>query len=171
MRKIEQGKYELFTTKKDAIDKFMQMQGVCIEEISGEKPILFYCTKKGKIAINSPPGTQFERTISTNLFAQIIEHDGKTYITYYTAYSKFHSIFKVVTFVYLIVMAIVAIILTVVNASMNEILLIFLVLSLLFFIFQLYNSAKEQKNSPKDSKILIKELEKRVEAVNLWDKN
>ena len=28
----------------------------------------------------------------------------------------------------------------------------------------------EQINSPNDSKIMIKELQKRVEAVNLWDK-
>ena len=38
---------------------------------------------------------------------------------------------------------------------------IVLVFCLLFFVFQLFNSAKEQKNSPKDSKIMIKELQKR----------
>ena len=34
MKKIEQGEFEIFTTKADAIDKFMQMQGVCREELS-----------------------------------------------------------------------------------------------------------------------------------------
>ena len=49
MKKINQGKYEVFTTKEDAIDKFMQMQGVCREKISGDNLIEFYCQKNGKI--------------------------------------------------------------------------------------------------------------------------
>ena len=54
MKKISQGKYELFTTKADAIDKFMQMQGVCREELSSDKQIEFYCSKKGKVTITNP---------------------------------------------------------------------------------------------------------------------
>ena len=70
---IEQGKFEIFTTKADAIDKFMQMQGVCREELSSENLIEFYCSKKGKIAITNPPKKHIEHTNSTNLFAEIIE--------------------------------------------------------------------------------------------------
>ena len=29
MKKIAQGKFEIFATKRDAIDRFMQLQGVC----------------------------------------------------------------------------------------------------------------------------------------------
>ena len=42
MKKISQGEFEVFTTKADAIDKLMQMQGVCREEISGENAIELY---------------------------------------------------------------------------------------------------------------------------------
>ena len=45
-----------------------------------------------------------------------------------------------------------------------------LAFGLISFGIKLFYSTKEEKNSPKDSAVLIKELEKRVEAVNLWDK-
>jgi len=45
-----------------------------------------------------------------------------------------------------------------------------LLLGVLLFGYNLLVNTKEETNSPKDSEILIKELEKRVEAVNLWDK-
>ena len=169
MKKIEQGKFEIFTTKADAIDKFMQMQGVCREELSSENLIEFYCSKKGKIAITNPPKKHIEHTNSTNLFAEIIEEDGKTYVTYFTVYSHFNNVLKFISLIMLIVMAIIAIVLAVANVD-KTVSPIVLVFCLLFFVFQLFNSAKEQKNSPKDSKIMIKELQKRVEAVNLWDK-
>ena len=78
MKKISQGKFEICTTKADAIDKFMQMQGVCREELSSENLIEFCCSKKGKISITNPPKKHIEHTNSTNLFAEIIEEDGKT---------------------------------------------------------------------------------------------
>ncbi len=169
MKKITQGKLEIFTSKADAIDKFMQMQGVCREELSNENLIEFHCSKKGKIAITNPPKKHIEHTNSTSLYAEIIEQDGKTYITYYTVYSHFNNVLKIISLIMLIVMAILAIVLAVSNVdkTVSPIVLIF---CLLFFVYQLFNNAKEQKYSPNDSKIMINELEKRVDAVNLWDK-
>ena len=169
MKKIEQGKFEIFTTKADAIDKFMQMQGVCREELSSENLIEFYCSKKGKITITNPPKRHIEHTNSTNLFAEIIEEDGKTYVTYFTVYSHFNNVLKFISLIMSIAMAIIAIVLAVANIGITASPII-LGFCLLIFVFQLFYSAKEQKNSPKDSKIMIKELQKRVEAVNLWDK-
>ena len=63
MKKISQGQFEIRTTKVDAIDKFIQMQGVCREKINGENPIEFYCSKKGKIIITNPPTTQHPGTV------------------------------------------------------------------------------------------------------------
>ena len=169
MKKISQGQFEIRTTKADAIDKFMQMQGVCREELSGDNSIEFYCSKKGKIAITNPPRTHIEYKNSTNLFAEIIEEDGKTYVTYYTVYSPFNNVLKFISLIMSIAMAIIAIVLAVANVGKTASPII-LGFCLLIFVFQLFNSAKEQKNSPKDSEIMIKELQKRVEAVNLWDK-
>ena len=169
MKKIEQGKFEIFTTKADAIDKFMQMQRVCREELSSENLIEFNCSKKGKIAITNPPRKHIKNKNSTNLFAEIIEEDGKTYVTYFTVYSHFNNVLKFTSLIMLIAMAIIAVVLAVANVD-KTISPIVLVFCLLFFVFQLFNSAKEQNNSPKDSEIMIKELQKRVEAINLWDK-
>lgn len=170
MKKINQGEYEVLTTKEDAIDKFMQMQGVCREQISEEKRIQFYCSKKGKIVITNPPrGNSTSRLLntknSTNLYAEVIEKDDKTYITFYTAFNKFNNVIKLIFLTMNIIIAIFAIVSADKTASP-----IILLLCLAFFVFMLYNASNEKNNSPTDSEILIKELEKRINAVNLWDK-
>lgn len=169
MKKISQGKYEIFTTKEDAIDKFMQMQGVCRGEISGENPIKFYCSKKGEISITDPPTRHVENTNSTSLFAEVIEQDGKTYAAYYTVFSKFSNVLKLILLAIDIIVVVFAIIFAIKSADKTASLIVF-VLGLVFFISQLFTSTQEGKNSPNDSEILVKELEKRVDAVNLWDK-
>lgn len=168
MKKISQGKFEIHTTKADAIDKFMQMQGICREEISGENSIEFYCSKKGKISITNPPKKYVENTNATNLLAEIIEQDGKIYATYYTTFSKSSNVLKLIFLAIDIIMIILAIIFAI--SVDKKVSIIVLVLGLVFFVFQLFTTIKEKNNSPKDSEILIKELEKRVEAVNLWEK-
>ena len=169
MKKISQGKYEVFTSKADAIDKFMQMQGICREELSNEKLIEFYCSKKGEITITNPPTRRVENYNSTILFAEILEEGGKTYIAYHTVFSKSNTIAKSFSYAMSIIAAIVAIIFAIIAANKTAPLIV-LVFGLAFFVFQLFTTSKEEENSPKDSEILIKELEKRVEAVNLWDK-
>ena len=169
MKKINQGKYEVFTTKEDAIDKFMQMQGICREKISGDNLIEFYCQKNGKIIITNPPTKHIENDNSTNLFAEISEQDGKTYISYYTAFSKSSNVSKMIFISIYLLMAVFAIVFTIISKAEIYYLPI-LICSLIFFGIKLFASTKEEKASPADSEILIKELEKRVEAVNKWDK-
>ena len=94
MKKISQGEYEIFTTKEDAIYKFMQMQGLCREELNGEKAIEFCCSKKGKISITNPSQRDIEYTNSTKLFAEILERDVNTYVTYYTMFSIFRNVYN-----------------------------------------------------------------------------
>lgn len=159
MKKISQGKYELFTTKEDAINKFMQMQGVCREEISGDHLIEFYCSKKGKITITNPPTKHIENDNSTNLFAEILEQDDKTYVTYYTEFSKSNNVLKMIFIVIYLLMAIFAIVLTIISEYKTYYLPV-LFLGLLLFSFKLFSTTKEKKNSPKDSEILITELKK-----------
>ena len=169
MSKISQGKYKLFTTKADAIDKFMQLQGVCREELSNDYLIQFYCSKKGKISITNPPKRDFENESSTSLFAEIIEQDGKTYISYYTAFSKSHNILKKIFIVIYLLMAIFAIAVAIIGKVKTYYLPI-LIFGVASFSIKLFAGTKEKKNSLKDSETLINELEKRVEAVNRWDK-
>lgn len=167
MKKISQGKYEIFTTKEDAIDKFMQLQGLCTEEISGEKQIVFTCFKKGKISITNSSRRRDDS--STNLYGEVVRQDGKTYVTYYTAFSKFNNVVNYIFIITSIISTILAILFTV-KYKFNIYLIMFLLMILAAWFSSLINNSKEKKNSPKDSEILIKELEKRVVAVNQWDK-
>lgn len=170
MTKIDQGKFEVFTTKQDAIAKFMKLQGVCRERINGNEDLIeFYCLKNGKIVISNPPTRSISGENSTDLFAEVVSQDGKTYVTYYTAFSKSNQVTK---FIFLIISAIIAVFIAVFAIMSEDKKAPFLILALYiaFFISQLINTLKEEKSSPKDSEILIKELENKVEAVNLWDK-
>ena len=169
MKKIIQGEFEVFTTKADAIDKLMQMQGICREEISGENAIQFYCLKNGKITITNPPTRRVENDNSTILFGRVIEKDGKTYVTYYTAFSKSNNVTKLILLLMDFLMAAISIMFVVLSKTQMYYLPI-LILALPLFSFKFFVWTKEQKNSKTDSEILIKELEKRVEAVNYSDK-
>ncbi len=157
------------TTKIDAIDKFMQIQGLCREEIDGYQRIEFYCNKKGKITVTNPPSRHIENTFSTSLYGEVIEQDGKTYVTYYTVYSHCNNILKIISLVMLTVMSIFAVISAVADIGEKAPYFIFIFCCALS-VFQLIQTLKEKKNAPRDSKIMEEELEKRVEAVNLWDK-
>ena len=50
VKKIKQGKLEVFASKNDTIDRLMQLQGLCkdIKDSNGGL-IDFYCNKNGKI--------------------------------------------------------------------------------------------------------------------------
>jgi len=169
MKKISKGKFEISATKTNAIDKFMQMQGLCREEINGDQRIEFYCTKKGKITVTNPPSRHIEHTYSTALYGEVIEQDGKTYVAYYTVYSHYNNVLKIISLVMLTVMSVFAIVSTVADFGKKAPYIIF-VLCCALFIFQLINTLKEKKNSPRDSEIMVRELKNRVDAVNLWDK-
>ena len=171
MPKIKQGKYEVLTTKEDAINKFMQLQGVCREKISEENPINFYCSEKGKIVITNPSSNRIRTDggNATNLFAEVLEEDGKTYVNYYTEFSKANNILKLIFLVIYSLMSIFAIVLAI-KLDYKMYYIPILALAILFYGIELFATTKEKKNSPKDSEILIKVLENRVEAVNLWDK-
>lgn len=172
MKKIRQGKFEVFTTREDAIDKLMQLQGICTEELDNEQPIEFYCSKNGKIIISNPPRRLDDGgfyTNSTELFAEVITEGSKTFVTYYTKFSKFDNVSKLIYFAFRILTCIIAIIIAVIS-KLNPIKIILLFLCLASFFFWSSTFSKEKINSTNDSDIMIKELEKRVNAVNLWDK-
>lgn len=168
MKIISQGQFEIFTTKADSIRKFKQLQGICREELGDGKRIEFRCSKKGKISITNPPTKRVNKENATELFAEIIERDGKTYVTYYTAYSYFTKVMKIISFIILIAFSILAIILAITGID-RTVSPIVLIIYLIFFASQMVGVGDEQQNSPVDSEIMIKELERRVKAVNRWD--
>ena len=169
MKKISQGKYEIFATKAEAIRRFRQLQGVCMEKYSNETVIEFYCFKNGKMMITDPPSRTIGNECSTHLSAKILEQDGKTYVSYYTAYSQSNHALKWIAFVIFLLMIVYSFAHTVIGENKTyylPILAVFLILCGRY----LFDTTAEKTDSTKDSELLIKELEKRVEAVNLWDK-
>lgn len=166
MKKLNQGKYEIFTTKTDAIDKLMQMQGVCRERVCEDEHLIqFYCSKKGKITIANPPSKHERNWNSTELWGEVIEQEGKTFVTFYTSYSTYNNFYKLFTTILDIIIAILAIVF-----SQGIFALVIMLFCFAFLAYELSIIEKEKRNSPKDSEILIKELEKRIDAVNKWDK-
>ena len=141
----------------------MQLTGVCREEISDDKPIEFYCTKTGKIAISNPPTTLVTREISTKLFGKIIERDEKTFVTFQIMYSSANNFIK---FIYSTLMLISTLLAFFIDKTAMRVALIF---SFLLFGSLLISATEEKNNSPFDSELLIKELEKRVNAINNWN--
>ena len=138
MKKIAQGKFEIFATKRDAIDRFMQLQGVCRENISGEKAIQFNCTSKGEIFITNPPTRRVEKLISIYLNADIIEQDGKTYVSYYTRFSKFSNVLKLISQILILIGTIFAFISGYKTARFINLLFT------LFVVYEIYIGAKKK---------------------------
>lgn len=163
MKKIAQGEFEIHTTKKDAINKFMQLTGVCREEVSDDKPIEFYCTKTGKIAISNPPTTLVTREISAKLFGKIIERDEKTFVTFQIMYSSANNVIKII---YSTLMLISTLLAFFIDKTAMRVALIF---SFLLFGGLLFSATKEKNNLTFDSEMLIKEPEKWVNAINSWN--
>lgn len=141
----------------------MQLTGVCREEISDDKPIEFYCTKTGKIVISNPPTTLVTREISAKLFGKIIERDEKTFVTFQIMYSSANNFIKII---YSTLMLISTLLAFFIDKTAMRVALIF---SFLFFGSLLISATEEKNNSPFDSELLIKELEKRVNAINNWN--
>ena len=169
MKKMDEGKFEIFTTRDDAIDKFLQLQGRCRSEINREYRVEFMCTEKGKILIHVP-GRKSGTACSTELRGEIIEQDGKTFVTYYTRFDKADNVFNII---YLAVLMVITIAYLVFNFAIEGsigIPPVALVVIFALFVYTLFSTFRGKRYAPDDSLILIKELEKRVEAVNLWDK-
>ena len=169
MSKIEQGRYEISTTKADAINKFKQMEGYCRQKISGDNAISFYCTKKGRIVITKPQSRNVSDENSTTLFADIVEMDGRTYLDYYTEYDKTYNIFNFIIIIISIIFIAFSIIFFV--DKPNDIYYIYIGCGALITLgYELFICFNQKKYSPNDSKKLIEALEERINAVNNWEK-
>lgn len=168
MKKIEQGKIEVFTSKVDAIDKLMQMQGVCQEKSIDDRRIEFSCKKDGKINICFPQGRRENRygksKLMTKLNGKVIMQDNKTYITYYTAIDRF----DIFTRLFILAIAIVVCLLCFVFVADKIKVLIATIICVAAFVFQLISIEKEDPSS--NSNILVDVLKKKIDAINAWDK-
>ena len=119
--------------------------------------------KNRKNAISNPPTTLVTREISTKLFGKIIERDEKTFVTFQIMYSSANNFIKII---YSTLMLISPLLAFFIDKTAMRVALIF---SFLLFGSLLISATEEKNNSPFDSELLIKELEKRVNAINNWN--
>ena len=167
MARIGQGEFPIFTTKEDAIGKFRQMQGICRNQMSDDERIEFLCTRKGRIHLGEPSSRRGPQN-PTELFGKVIARDGKTYVTYYTAFSGAGHVSNLATLLLGIAVTVFGIVFAV-SAKEPAVTLAVLILCLGFWFYQLLVNLQKQNSAPADSYVLIKELERRVDAVNHWN--
>lgn len=170
MKTIHEGKYELLTTKQEAIDRFMQMQGVCRERMSGDYVMKFFCYKDGKILIMDPP-SKGANDRSTRLSAQVVEQEGKTYVTFCVRYDEsnrvYNLVFGVIHIVILLAALVVMLLHMIPESGIATVPMALVALS--FYVYRMVEDAKEKGHAPQDAEALIRELKNRVDAVNRWE--
>lgn len=169
MKKINQGEFEVFTTKTDAIDKLMQLQGVCKDIKNSNNYIIeFCCNKNGKITVES----QWSRhnpqkaKVLTKLYGEVIEQANKTYINYYTSFSNMSVFARLSCFIIAII--ILSIFMVFVTDKIKA--LIAIIVCIIGLVFQLISIGKERQNLTENSNILVEVLKNKVNIVNNWDK-
>lgn len=171
MKKIKQGKIEVFTSKHDAINKLMQLQGLCkdVKDSNGGL-INFYCNKNGKIKIEC-----YEERLKLNfknsrilskLYGSITEYNHQTFIVYFTSL-KITSIFARISFFLMAIVILALFLLLPVDKIKVLIVIVCLIIAL---IFQVITILKEKNNPHMNSEILIKVLEDKVNIINNWER-
>lgn len=168
MKKIVQGKFDVCTSKVDAIDKLMQLQGVCQEKNSNNCRIEFHCNKHGKIIIESQVSRHSPKKakIFTKLYGNVTKQNNKTYVNYYISFDK-NGVFRRLSA--FLIAAIVLLFFLVFVPNKTKV-LIALILCIIGLIFQLFSIEKEKSNLNLNSDTLIKVLENKVNIVNNWEK-
>ena len=171
MKKINQGKFEVYASKTDTINRFMQLQGLCKDvKDSNDGLIDFYCNKNGKIKIEC-----YEERLKFNLknsrilcklYGTITECNNQTYIDYFTTL-KISSIFVRISFFLIAIVILSLSLLLPVDKIKVLIVIICLIIAL---IFQVISILKEKNNPHINSETLIIALENKVNIINNWDK-
>lgn len=171
MKKIKQGKLEVFASRNDTIDKLMQLQGLCkgVKASSGNL-INFYCNKNGKIKIECyEKRLKFDlknSRILCKLYGTITECNNQTYINYFTSL-KISSFSARISF-FLIAIVILALFLLLPVDKIKV--LIVIVCLIIALIFQVVSILKEKSNPHMNSETLIKVLEDKINIINNWEK-
>lgn len=170
MKKINQATIEIFSSKDEAINRLMQLQGVCKNANDSNGGLIdFYCNKNGKIRIEcyeERMKLNFKNSkILTKLYGTVIERNHKTYIDYFTSL-KISSIFARLSFLLIAIVILALFLLLPVDKIKVLIVIVCLIIAL---IFQVISILKEKSNPHMNSDILIKVLEDKISIINNWN--
>ncbi len=171
MKKIKQGEFEICASKKDTINRLIQLQGLCknINDRNGGL-INFYCNKNGKIKIECYEKRlklNFKNSkILTKLYGVVTECNNITYINYFTSLKK-SNIFVRISF---LLAAIIILTFFMLSSVYKSKVLVAIICCIIALVFQIISLLKEKSDPHTDSDTLIKVLEDKVEIINNWEK-
>ena len=170
MKKNNQGIFEIFTSKTDAINKLIQLQGFYHKKNSNNTRIEFTCNKEGRIIISNPQGHKEnwcgKSKLMIKLVGKVIVQENKTFVTYYTTIGNF-DIFRRLSV--LAISIIICVCFGIFTADKIKALLATAV-CMVAFLSQLILIIKEKENFDLNSNLLIEILEKKINDVNNWDR-
>ena len=158
----------------ETIERLMQMNGVCRESDSTERPLEFYCDKKGKIFVTAPSGrSSLSFSRSSYVRAEVLSRGGKTYIDMSAVEKKggFVSslIFAILQTLLIIVLSVLYVIFDTPTFK-KELLIIVLIIDIVFIFILFKNLLKEKNNITPDLEKMKNEVRNRANAVSNWDK-
>ena len=167
-RIIDTETIEIKADLPETIERLMQMNGVCRESDSTEKPLEFYCNKKGKIFVTAPVGrSSLSIPRSSYVRAEAVSRDGKTYIDMCAVEQK-GGFVSSVAFAILQILLMIAV--SVLYAIFDTPTFKKEIIIALFACIMFRDLFKEKNNITPDLEKMKNEVRNRANAVSNWDK-
>lgn len=173
-RVIDTETIEISADLPETIERLMQMNGVCRESDSTERPLEFYCDKKGKIFVTAPDGrSSLSIPRSSYVRAEAVSRGGKTYIDMCSVEQKGGFVSSVAfAILQILLMIVVSVLYAIFDTPTfkKEILIIVLLIDALFACIMFRDLFKEKNNITPDLEKMKNEVRNRANAVSNWDK-
>ena len=150
------------------LERIVELRGVCREEDSMQKALVFFCDQKGRFAVSNPVSRNNER--SYYIRGEIFAEDGKTKVAIYSVHDRYTTVFKWLAFLLLFagwIFYACLLFSTGVPLEKKQLLelLIFPVFVVIFFAL----TFREKGNKTVDFNVMKEEVFKRLDAVKRWD--
>ena len=173
-RVIDTETIEIKADLPDTIERLMQMNGVCRESDWTERPLEFYCDKKGKILVTTPVGrSSLSFSRSSYVRAEVLSRSGKTYIDMCAVEEKGGFVCSLVfAILQTLLMIAVSVFYVIFDTPTFKIkfLIIILIFDAVFTYISFKNFFKEKNNITPDLEKMKNEVRNRANAVSNWDK-
>lgn len=162
---------ELKIDKETAIERLQSLENSCYTRDGNDELIVFYCTDKGQLAVTGRVNSRAFSSMRVNdVRGQIENEGGKTVVKIYSVHDRSVTIFKwIYSIVYALglVISIVNVFLTRRSLTVDEIISAIFGAGIAVVFFSINYS--ENKNTNSDFEIMVREIERRLEAAERWD--
>ena len=159
--------YELNIERNIVLERLMEQSGVCRDEDSNGLHIEFRCFKDGTFWVND---TNRKRDRQFLLQGEVLSENGKTKIKVDSVNDKSAFAFSVFGYVFLGVVVLAGVVhILVFEPNFDALLLSKYVLALVVCGILIGMSFKEKVSIPVDEKIMLNEIERRINGVIKWN--